>query len=250
CSDPRGLLKRLPKAPPLAGRRHRGTGRENNAQPTSLRNSLCGELWVSASLDFIRRWDPDVLLSGGAFQHERTKRLSQLLLVHYATKSQQEMQTANCHEDVILKCECPGVDNVDFFSVGWYKLSNQKKNGIVRKAKNNDTPQYYSFTRSPLPVFGEKHSLLLPAVTPEDSGTYECYISANVGSQNQNVKVNLTVHACATEADLTTITAVWNTTESEAACHKQAEDLPVMWSIVGYVAVIEAVRMRSSRQWH
>lgn len=50
-----------------AGRRHGGTGRENNALPTSRRNSLCGGLWVSASPDFIRRWDPDVRLSGAAF---------------------------------------------------------------------------------------------------------------------------------------------------------------------------------------
>ncbi|XP_034733571.1 uncharacterized protein LOC117948165 [Etheostoma cragini] len=190
--------------------------------------------------------------------------LIKLLLVHYATKSQQEMQTANCDEDVILKCGGPGVGTVDFFSVAWYKLNNKKKkNGIVRKANNNDTPQYYSFPRSPLPMFGEKHSLLLPSVTPEDSGTYECSISANVGGQNQNLQVNLTVHACATQADLTTMTAVWNTTQSEAACHKEALDLPVMWSIIGYLAVglgkivisliciwvFEAVRMRSSRRW-
>lgn len=58
---------------PPAGRCHGGTGRENNAQPTSLRNSLFDGLWVNACLDIIRRWDPDVQLSGGTFQRERTK---------------------------------------------------------------------------------------------------------------------------------------------------------------------------------
>ncbi|KAF1390114.1 hypothetical protein PFLUV_G00054750 [Perca fluviatilis] len=189
--------------------------------------------------------------------------LIKLLLVHYAT---QEMQTANCDEDVVLKCERPGVDidTVDYLSVAWYKFNNQKKkNGIIRMSKDNNTPQYYSFPRSPQPSFGEKHSLLLPRVTPEDSGTYECHISANVGSQNQDLSVNLMVHACATQADLTTMTTVLNTTQSAAVCHRQVEDMPVMWSIIVYVAVglskivlalisiwvIEAVRMRSSRRW-
>ena len=57
----------------MAGRCHGGTGRENNAQPTSPRNSLCDGLWVSASLDIIRLWDPDVHLSCGTFQREQTK---------------------------------------------------------------------------------------------------------------------------------------------------------------------------------
>ncbi|XP_078111781.1 uncharacterized protein LOC144521224 isoform X2 [Sander vitreus] len=192
--------------------------------------------------------------------------LIKLLLVHYATQNQQETQTANCYENVVLKCEYQGVDTdtVDYLSVAWYKLNNQKKkNGIIRKAKDDNTTQYYSYPRSPRPSFGEKHSLLLPMVTPEDSGTYECCISANVGSQNQDLTVNLMVHACVTQADLTTMTTVLNTTQSEAVCHKLVEDLPVMWSIIGYVAVgvgkivlslisiwvIEAVRMRSSRQW-
>lgn len=58
---------------PMAGRCHGGTGRENSARPTSLRNSLCNGLWVSASLDIIRHWNPDVELSCGTFQSELTK---------------------------------------------------------------------------------------------------------------------------------------------------------------------------------
>lgn len=58
--------------PPTAGRCHGGTGRENNTQPTSRRNSLCDGLWVSASLDIIRQWDPDVRLSCGVFQSKQS----------------------------------------------------------------------------------------------------------------------------------------------------------------------------------
>lgn len=42
---------------------------------------------------------------------------------------------------------------------------------------------------------------------------------------------------CVTQAELTTMTNVLNTTHSNLLCPKQVEDLPVMWSIIGYVAV-------------
>lgn len=51
---------------------------------------------------------------------------------------------------------------------------------------------YYNFTRHAW--FGEKYSLLLPRVTPEDSGSYECAINANVGGRNLNLEVNLIVN--------------------------------------------------------
>ncbi|XP_044068552.1 uncharacterized protein LOC122883638 [Siniperca chuatsi] len=182
-----------------------------------------------------------------------------LLLVHYATQIQAEIQ-ASCNEDVPLKCPVVDIDSMDFLSVTWYKHNNQKKLGIIRRGKDENLTQHYNFTRSAR--FGEKHSLFLDSVTPEDSGTYECYISANVGGQNQNPTVVLTVNVCTTQADLTTMTSVLNTTHSDLLCHNQVEDLPVMWSIVGYVAlglakiilslisiwVIQAIRIRSSRR--
>lgn len=42
-------------------------------------------------------------------------------------------------------------------------------------------------------MFGEKYSLFIPSVTPEDSGSYECFISAKIGGQNLYLQVGLTV---------------------------------------------------------
>ncbi|XP_035511967.1 uncharacterized protein LOC118323980 [Morone saxatilis] len=181
-----------------------------------------------------------------------------LLLVHYATQTSSEI-TAACDEDVQLKCPSLESGLTDFLSVTWYKF-NQSKRGIIRRGKNDKVPQSYNFPRPA--SFGEKHSLLLTRVTPEDSGNYECSISANVGGQNQYDKVILNVNVCATQADLTTVTNVLNTTHYDSLCHKPAVDLPVMWTITGYVAVglakiilsiisiwvIRALRIRSSRQ--
>ncbi|XP_076598283.1 uncharacterized protein LOC143327684 [Chaetodon auriga] len=186
-----------------------------------------------------------------------------LLLVHLANQNPAETH-ANCNEDVLLPCPGVDTDSNDFLSVTWYKLSSQRKHGIIRRGKGIEDTQYYNFTR--LARFEEKHSLFLPSVTPEDSGSYECAISAHVGGQNRYLRVDLIVNVCVTQADPTTVTNVMimmmNTTHNHPLYHKNVEDLPVMWSIIGYVAValtkvflslisiwvIRAVRIRSSRR--
>ncbi|CAK6963800.1 uncharacterized protein LOC128357402 [Scomber scombrus] len=185
-----------------------------------------------------------------------------LLLVHYAMQTQTNIQK-NCHDDVSLECKDDDNRGREFISVAWYKVNDQlKKKGIIRKNKGDESPQPYKFNRTVM--FGENHSLFLSNVTTEDSGIYVCSISAVVGGQNVNPTVNLTVHACMTQAPPTAVTmlALNTTQDSEPLSPKHVEDLPVMWSIVGYVAVglakiflslitiwvIRSIRLRSSRQ--
>ncbi|XP_053173720.1 uncharacterized protein LOC128357402 [Scomber japonicus] len=184
-----------------------------------------------------------------------------LLLVHYAMQSQTDIQT-NCNDDVSLECKDDNRSR-EFISVAWYKVNEQgKKRGIIRKNRGDESPQPYKFNRTVM--FGANHSLFLPNVTPEDSGIYVCSISAIVGGQNVNPKVNLIVQACMTQAPPTAMTMLTlNTTQgSEPLCLEHLKDLPVMWTIVGYVAVglakiflslvviwvIRSIRLRSSRQ--
>ena len=72
------------------------------------------------------------------------------------------------------------------------QVVNKEKVGIIRRSKDKEDARY-DFDRSPEPMFGEKHSLLLRKVTPKDSGTYECDINANIGGQNLELEVNLVV---------------------------------------------------------
>lgn len=60
------------------------------------------------------------------------------------------------------------------------------------KRRGRDEPYVYS--SSPQVEFGEKYSLTLLGVTPEDSGSYECAINANIGGQNLKSTVNLVVN--------------------------------------------------------
>lgn len=60
------------------------------------------------------------------------------------------------------------------------------------KQWSSEKPHVYSAL--PRVAFGEKYSLMLLGVTPEDSGSYECAISANIGGRNLDVRVALVVN--------------------------------------------------------
>lgn len=161
----------------------------------------------------------------------------ELLLVYCAAQSHQVFR-ADCNEDVSLKC--PGVNTINFLTVTWYKLINGQRSGIIKKRKSDHAPQMYDFHRKA--SFGEDFSLFLPKVEPADSGIYVCGIGANVGGQSQNPKVELTVNECVTHAQVDPTSQVvdvdvsptyaMNTTQSI-----QMQELPFMWTTVGYVAV-------------
>ncbi|XP_037335202.2 uncharacterized protein LOC119222561 [Pungitius pungitius] len=184
--------------------------------------------------------------------------LIQLLLLHSATQSQPET-SARCHEDAQMMCPVPNIESLDFFSITWHKLSETKKRLAVIKWKDNVTTLFKNMNRSLEQRFGEKYSLLMPRVTPEDQGTYECEITANLGGRNQNFLVQLTVQECSIHPETTTMTPESNVTQSIPLYSE--EDVPAWCSGVGYVAVgltkialslisvwvIEAVGKRSSR---
>ncbi|XP_067384466.1 uncharacterized protein [Channa argus] len=187
----------------------------------------------------------------------QTALLIKLLLLHYATQSKTATE-ADCNEDVSLACTGVDFDTINFSSVTWYKYNNTDKRGIIRRAKEVNSTKLYNFTRTPVAMFGEQYNLLLQRVMPEDSGRYECAILANVGGRNQYLFVDLIVHECETNPELTTTTTMFNTTMEP--CQERVEDLPVMWSIIGYLTLgffkillclfgIWAIRSCTTRSW-
>ncbi|XP_071401998.1 uncharacterized protein [Centroberyx affinis] len=178
----------------------------------------------------------------------------ELLLVHSATQNLIQIQE-DCNEDVSL--QCPGINGTNFRAVTWYKVINQKEVGIIRKSANRI--QYFNFSRTAR--FGQDHSLLLPSLIPGDSGTYECSIGANVGGKNLNTKIILTVPDCVTQAYRTTVADKLNITYT-SSCPMHTKELPVMWSIIGFlliglakialslitIGVVRAIRIKSSRR--
>ncbi|XP_056131212.1 uncharacterized protein LOC130108329 isoform X2 [Lampris incognitus] len=130
--------------------------------------------------------------------------LIQLLLVHVATQGLTDIQ-ADCSEDFSLLCQ--GVQGRDIRSITWYKFINQTRHGIIRKIGNK--MQAFDFSRTA--NITEDYSLLLSSVKPEDSGTYECAIGANVGGINVNFRVNLIVSDCVTVTSATETSRVTHT---------------------------------------
>uniref|UniRef100_A0AAQ5Z054 Immunoglobulin domain-containing protein n=1 Tax=Amphiprion ocellaris TaxID=80972 RepID=A0AAQ5Z054_AMPOC len=138
---------------------------------------------------------------------------------------------------VVFRASQPNsVDCIDFHSVTWYQLVNGQRFGIIKKRKRDQAPQMYNFARNV--SFGENYSLFLPRVKPADSGTYVCGIGANVGGQSQYPTVDLTVNECVTQADPTSQVVVLSPTKAMNTTQSiQVQELPIMWTTAGYVAV-------------
>ncbi|XP_078806392.1 uncharacterized protein LOC101172979 isoform X2 [Oryzias latipes] len=114
--------------------------------------------------------------------------LCQLLLVRYAALIPQV--DADCNGNVTLPCPAVNQENMDFLALAWYKEdSNGKRHGIIRKSDDG----VMAFENGRTASFGTMHSLLLNWVNASDEGTYLCAMSANVGGQNKDARVELTV---------------------------------------------------------
>ncbi|KAK7884397.1 hypothetical protein WMY93_027520 [Mugilogobius chulae] len=158
-------------------------------------------------------------LSGNCESQKKSKLLGQI-------SSQTQHIEARCGRDVFLPCKANFNIN-NYFSVTWYKKS------AVRKEI-----QKYGFPRD-LSI-DDHNSLVLQRAMPNDSGTYECSISANVGGQNQNLFVELAVAECEPETTPAVTTLSPQAVETERtflnATHR-AVHLPLTWSLLGYGAV-------------
>uniref|UniRef100_A0A1A8F6M7 Ig-like domain-containing protein n=1 Tax=Nothobranchius korthausae TaxID=1143690 RepID=A0A1A8F6M7_9TELE len=160
--------------------------------------------------------------------------LISLLLVHHTTQSHEVQK--GCGEDAQLWCSeiedhGPGMD---FIAVAWYKVEKEKW-GILRLRKDEplENAQTFDFRREAM--MGEKYSLVLPRVTPNDSGFYQCDVNAKVGGQNKERKVQLTVHECVPPTEPTQRVSALNVTQPTPPC--SVMDMPIAWSLASYGAV-------------
>ncbi|CAL8380669.1 unnamed protein product [Gadus morhua 'NCC'] len=112
-----------------------------------------------------------------------------LAFLHLATSSPKIV--GNCKENGTLNCR--GIDSVESFNaITWTK---QPSFRIIRRSRGQIW--LYDFNRTA--YLTDENSLLLPDLTPEDSGTYECLIGANPGGKNSKSTVILEVPVCVTE---------------------------------------------------
>ncbi|KAG9329301.1 hypothetical protein JZ751_023908 [Albula glossodonta] len=86
------------------------------------------------------------------------------------------------------------------------------KNGVVRKNQNGETVSYAGARTA---MIGDSEELVLPDISPEDSGFYLCHLSAKVGHSNKESKLLLNVSECVTQATPTS-DSDWHVTDATA----------------------------------
>ncbi|KAG7472037.1 hypothetical protein MATL_G00104320 [Megalops atlanticus] len=143
--------------------------------------------------------------------------------------------SAECRETITLPCNA--IHHSDTFrAVTWYKF-NISRTGIVRK--NSQGVKSYNFPR--VAVFGDREGLMLPDVSPEDSGTYECHVSANVGGTNKDSMVFLNVSECLTPAPAVFTTPLVTRAAVRAntckPCIDQVVEVSAAWIVSGFSVV-------------
>ncbi|XP_056433838.1 uncharacterized protein LOC130371967 [Gadus chalcogrammus] len=113
----------------------------------------------------------------------------ELAFLHLATSSPKIV--GNCKENGTLNCD--GIEKgVQYNAITWTKHPSFR---IIRRSRGQIW--LYDFNRTA--YLTDENSLLLPDLTPEDSGTYECLIGAIPGGKNSKSEVFLEVPVCVTE---------------------------------------------------
>ncbi|XP_061759990.1 uncharacterized protein LOC133554822 isoform X3 [Nerophis ophidion] len=139
----------------------------------------------------------------------------QVIAVYYAIPSHAEVR-ATCDQNVDVDCPCR--DSSEFLALRWYKMSGETRYAVISTSDNGNEKS--SFHRPAM--FGERNSLHLPRVTPQDSGIYKCIILAGINRPNK---------------ELCTPTPRLNVSNTHVNSSKHIEGLPVMWSVLGYLSV-------------
>ncbi|XP_067096613.1 uncharacterized protein [Osmerus mordax] len=130
---------------------------------------------------------------------------------------------ADCNDHVSLQCMAVQ-GNRNYRSVTWYKLNN--RTGIIRKSDNKTTNFKYNRTVT----FGANDSLALPSVRPEDGGIYQCLLRVNIGEQNRQSDIQLTVSDCVTfKGNINSSSPHWPP--------PHVGEVSFLWSVTGFLVV-------------
>ncbi|XP_076131872.1 uncharacterized protein LOC143114243 isoform X3 [Alosa pseudoharengus] len=138
-----------------------------------------------------------------------------------------EIKDIECYSNVSLPCEAGRV-GPKFRSLTWYKLQN--RTGILRSRADNTT--LYSYHRQA--ALGGEGQLILPRVTPNDSGIYECLLRANLGGHNLESSVSLSVNACIEPLTVTPIRRDWTVQKSPLL---DVLEVHAGWAALGFISL-------------
>lgn len=155
-----------------------------------------------------------------------------LLLGSLASSQSLTEINAFCNDNIFLPCTAIQ-GNRNYRTIIWYKLYN--KTGIIRKS-DGETKRYAEYHRAA--DFGADDSLNLSSVRPEDGGTYQCDIWANIGGKNRDSLIHLNVSDCVAPVYLTTtVTYSENATNKTPQSRLLVEEISTFWSVTAFLLV-------------
>ncbi|KAG7455427.1 hypothetical protein MATL_G00256710 [Megalops atlanticus] len=110
--------------------------------------------------------------------------------------------TAECGDDITLRCPVTTERHVKYRAVSWYKVSDDGLSGIFRWDQQRGSMRLFrGFNRSAGCPTGDGLSMELQNVTTDDQGAYRCSLWAPVGHRNKNGDVKLIVTGCSHAED-------------------------------------------------
>ncbi|XP_038653004.1 CD83 antigen-like isoform X2 [Scyliorhinus canicula] len=99
-----------------------------------------------------------------------------------------------CGETARLPCKADFQIGLQYRAISWYKITDNGVGliGIVRKDfRENITRKYLGFNGTIELDSARPYYLIIPSVSREDFGTYQCSLSAPLGEQNKQADVGL-----------------------------------------------------------
>uniref|UniRef100_A0A8C5GZJ2 Ig-like domain-containing protein n=1 Tax=Gouania willdenowi TaxID=441366 RepID=A0A8C5GZJ2_GOUWI len=108
-----------------------------------------------------------------------------------------EMIPASPGNSCILKCTAKCKPGVQYLRVRWYRVGQEETHyGLLTKTLPNGMTKLYVNVDREVKFVGDSYDMILSNVSCSDQALFACYLSAPVGEQNQEGRVQLNLKGC------------------------------------------------------
>ncbi|XP_074510522.1 uncharacterized protein LOC141779538 [Sebastes fasciatus] len=105
-------------------------------------------------------------------------------------------------DDSTLECTAEPKPGVQYIAVRWYKVGEPplpRLSGLLTRDLPDGPTRWYTGLEREVELLRDSRNVLLPNVTCDDGGLYQCHLAAPVGEQNREGQVLLTLTDCPTD---------------------------------------------------
>lgn len=125
------------------------------------------------------------------------------LMLQVAAENQMQIIEVSEGENVSLPCTAVVKKGLDYWACRWYKENGSSLTGLLSSTPPGGRLRYYVNADVRMSLEYPSLSLQLPPAKCSDGGVYQCYMAANVGEQNREGRVRLSVTGCPIDFEVT-----------------------------------------------